>query len=268
MTMTLEPLYTGRNVHPAYQLRYGWTGWPTLGTSFPAELGDVVKQVAESWEKDGLRLLVSRCSNELAQLTFSAKPEVAPVLAASRVKGRLQHALRKAGLNVQFSRKLAIRSIGDNCTDDVEKYIRSQVANAAFADRDFADRLRRFTVVKPDVVLSRPTETDSGRYWYNLHVVLVTEERYQRGDEQWLGRIRDQSLRIAQKKGHAVSCLSVMPDHLHIAIRGNIEHSPQDIALAFQNNLAYALGQVRLWRHTYYVGTFSKYDMQAVRHRI
>jgi REP element-mobilizing transposase RayT len=230
-------------------------------------LGGVAKQVGELWEKDGLRLLESRCSNELAQLTLSAKPEVAHVLAASRVKGRLQHALRKAGLPVHFSRKLAMRSIGDNRTKDVEQYIRDQVANAAFADGDFAERLRKFTVTNPGVVLSEPTETKSGRYWYNLHVVLVTEERYQRGDESWLGRIREQSLKIAQRKGYAVSCLSVMPDHLHIALRGNVEHSPHEIALAFQNNLAYALGQVRVWRYTYYVGTFGEYNMQAVRHR-
>ena len=125
----------------------------------------------------------------------------------------------------------------------MERYIRDQVANAAFADGDFADRLRQFTVANPGVVLSEPTETNSGRYWYNLHVVLVTEERYQRGDEQWLGRIRDQSLKIAHRKGHAISCLSVMPDHLHIALRGNNDHSPQEIVLGFQNNLAYALGK-------------------------
>jgi REP element-mobilizing transposase RayT len=265
--MQPQPLYDGRNLRPAYQLRYGWTGWPTGNTSLPTELSDVARQTAELWESDGLWLLELRCCGQEAQLTFSAKPEVAPVLVASRVKGRLQYALRKAGLPVQFSRKLAIRSIGENCTDDVQQYIRSQVANAAFADPDFANRLEQFTVADAGVVLSQPTETDSGRYWYNLHVVLVTEERYQRGDEQWLGRIRDQSFHIARKKGYAIFCLSVMPDHLHVALRGNIRHSPQEIALAFQNNLAYALGQVRVWRHTYYAGTFSEYDMQAVRRR-
>jgi len=219
------------------------------------------------WEKDGLRLLESRCSAEMAQMTFSAKPEVAPVLVASRVKGRLQHALRQAGLPAPFSRKLAIRSIGDNRTSDVEQYIRDQVANAKCADKDFADRLRPFTIADPDVNLSEPTETNSGRYWYNLHVVLVTEERYQHGDSEWLRLIRDQSLKIAKKKRHAVSRLSVMPDHLHIALRGNIEDSPHEIALSFQNNLAYALGQLRVWRHTYYAGTFGEYDMQAVRRR-
>jgi REP element-mobilizing transposase RayT len=70
---------------------------------------------------------------------------------------------------------------------------------------------------------------------------------------------------IAAKKGYAISELSVMPDHLPAALRGNIEQSPAEIARSFQNNLAYLLGQVRWWSDGYYVGTFSEYDMRAVR---
>ncbi len=50
-----------------------------------------------------------------------------------------------------------------------------------------------------------------------------------------------------------------------MALRGNIEHSPQDIALAFLNNLAYAMGQNAIWQSGYYAGTFGEYDMGAVR---
>jgi len=56
-----------------------------------------------------------------------------------------------------------------------------------------------------------------------------------------------------------------MPEHLHIALRGNVEHSPQEIALAFQNGLAYAMGGFRIWENDYYVGTFGEYTMGAVR---
>jgi len=56
-----------------------------------------------------------------------------------------------------------------------------------------------------------------------------------------------------------------MPDHLHMALRGNIEHDPQTIALSFMNNLAYALGQKPVWEFGYYVGSFGEYDMNAVR---
>jgi hypothetical protein len=56
-----------------------------------------------------------------------------------------------------------------------------------------------------------------------------------------------------------------MPDHLHLALRGNIDSSPLDIALGFQNNLAYAMGQVPIWQEGFYAGTFSEYDMGAIR---
>ncbi len=58
-----------------------------------------------------------------------------------------------------------------------------------------------------------------------------------------------------------------MPDHLHAALRGNIEHSPETIALAFQNNVAYLLGQVPIWTNGFCLGTFGEYRMDAVRHR-
>jgi REP element-mobilizing transposase RayT len=120
-------------------------------------------------------------------------------------------------------------------------------------------------VTNPKVDLSAPTETTSGRYWYNLHLVLVTEERRRNSELPWLAKIRDQSFRIAEKKGHGISRLSVMPEHVHFSLRGNIEHSPQEIALAFQNNLAHCLGRAPVWRETYYVGTFGEYDMNVVR---
>ena len=95
--------------------------------------------------------------------------------------------------------------------------------------------------------------------------MIVTEERWRCTEPRWLATAREQSFRIAEKKGYGISRLSVMPDHLHLSLRGNIEHSPEQVALAFMNNLAYALGLTRVWRDSYYVGTFGEYDMNAVR---
>ena len=53
--------------------------------------------------------------------------------------------------------------------------------------------------------------------------------------------------------------------HVHAALGGDIEQSPEEITLAFLNNLAYLLGRNRFWRDGYYVGTFSEYDMCIVR---
>jgi len=70
---------------------------------------------------------------------------------------------------------------------------------------------------------------------------------------------------IAKKKGYRLKSVSVMPDHLHAALGGDIDQSPEEITLAFLNNLAYLLGRNRFWRDGYYVGTFSEYDMCIVR---
>jgi hypothetical protein len=55
-----------------------------------------------------------------------------------------------------------------------------------------------------------------------------------------------------------------MPDHVHMALRGNIARSPEEIALAFQNGLAHTAG-CRAWQDGYYAGTFSEYDLDVIR---
>jgi len=147
----------------------------------------------------------------------------------------------------------------------VEAYISRQVDKADCADPRFKDLLRQFTVSDANVNLAKATESNSGRYWYNLHLVLVAADRYRMAEPAWLGNIRDGSFKIGNKKGYAISRLSVMPDHLHVSLRGNIAESPEMIALAFLNNLAYILGQKPYWEPCYYAGTFGEYDMNAVR---
>jgi hypothetical protein len=40
--------------------------------------------------------------------------------------------------------------------------------------------------------------------------------------------------------------------------------SPEEIALHFQNNTAWALGQRRFWKYNYDVGTFGEYDLKVL----
>lgn len=204
-------------------------------------------------------------SHDHLLITFSARPDISPVLLATRAKRRLQYAYRTVdNIQCKFSRKLAVRTVGDNSTEDVRRYIAQQVPNATDVDAPLRQLLTQFTVER-DVDLVAASETLSGRYWYNLHLVLVTDGRYRVVDAPGLAVLRDQSFRIADRKGYVIASLSVMPDHLHAALRGNVAQSPHDIALSFQNNLAYALGRGKLWQETYYVGTFGEYTMGAVR---
>jgi REP element-mobilizing transposase RayT len=234
--------------------------WP------PIDWQAALDSIQKSWEADGLRVLEHRVTPDKIQVTFSATPRVSPALLASRAKGRLQYAVRQwLGESVPFSRKVSVRSVGENQRRDVEGYIEHQVDHADFADPRFAEQMRQFTVTQPQVDLALPTASSHGCYWYNLHLVLVVSQRHRIVDEGRLTMLRDWSLKIATAKNYAISRLSVMPDHVHIALRGHCEQSPEQIALAFQNNLAFALGQTAIWDESYYVGTFSEYDMWAIR---
>ena len=263
--MPLEPLYCAEALHPAFQLRYSWTGWlKSPWTKLPDT--SILDTIDPLWEQDGLRRLEHAWGKDHFQITFSARPEVSPVFLATRAKGRLQYLLRNAGHDFPgFTRKVSVRSIGENTSQDVTAYIASQVEKEAFVDTRFRKMLAQFTCTFPAVDLAVTSESARGQYWYNLHVVLVAGGRCRFHDPAQLGMLYDRSLKIADKKGHGIAAISVMPDHLHLALRGNIGHSPLDIAMGFLNNLAYALGQVRIWQEGFYAGTFSEYDMDAIR---
>ncbi len=88
--------------------------------------------------------------------------------------------------------------------------------------------------------------------------------------EAWpvLTGVRDAFLRIADRTGHAVACLSVMLSHLHAAWRAEPETAPREIALCYPNNLAHRLRLGRVGSTGSYVGTFGEYSMQAVSRRL
>jgi putative transposase len=192
---------------------------------------------------------------------------VAPAFLAARAKGRLQHAMRSAGLPTKFARNFAVRSIGDNTRETVAHYIHTQLERGEFADPGYRDRLERATWTDPTVDLAEHTSTSSGRYWYNLHLVMVTTHRYRIDARTTAAVICETCRAVAGKHGFQISALSVMPDHMHVALRGVPDQSPEDIVVSFQNNTAWKLGQVKIWEHNYYAGTVGEYTMRAVRDR-
>ena len=76
-----------------------------------------------------------------------------------------------------------------------------------------------------------------------------------------LGAVVD---RAADKHGHALSRMAILPDHIHLALGCPEEQSPEEIALGYMNNCAHACGMKPVLQHSYYVGTFGEYDLGAV----
>ena len=264
--MTPSPLYRPENIDsPSFKLRYTWTGWPSTGSFPPLPAPSFFDTLADAWETDGIRLLEKHWHPDRLQFTCSVRPTTAPTLFTARVKARLQYALRIAGTRIEFSRKVAFRSLGENKREQVEGYIANQVEKAQFIDPRFAELIVQYTQVNHYVNLREPTATNRGRYWYDLHLVLVTEHRERFVDERSLNRIKGVCEKNARKKGYLLGSISVMPDHVHMALRGNVDETPEAIALGFMNNIAFEFGQQPVLRPSYYVGTFGEYDMGAVR---
>ena len=80
------------------------------------------------------------------------------------------------------------------------------------------------------------------------NLVLVMTGRFAVHDEATLRTIRDAVPGIACKHRHQIKRMSLMPDHLHMALVGHFEQTPEEIALAYQNNIAFALGQKPIWQ--------------------
>ena len=186
------------------------------------------------------------------------------MLFVARVQGRLQHALRLGGTPVRFSRKVAFRGIGENHTVEVENYIQKQVEKEQFVDPRFSELLKRFTIVDPAEALDEPSESNSGRYWYNLHVVLAVASHGRIRSEDDFAKLDRMVQATAEKHQYGLAARAWMPDHLHVALRGNIQESPGEIAVSIMNNTAFAMGQTAIWQPGFYVGTFSEYDVRAV----
>lgn len=238
----MKPLYTDANCKAAYQLRwslalFSTTDLPPIET-WAGALGEVV-------ERDGVRLLESRFHQPSVWLfLLSTQPPVTPPQIVKSVKGRLQHLLR-ASAPKAFRRNFSLTSVGDVRRETVESYVGSQLGHHGMADARVQARFKELQFAFPDVNLSAEQLSSHGRYVYSLHLVLVHEQRWREIREDHLGVTRDMFFKVARHKGHKVSRLALLPDHLHASLGCGFEESPEEIALAYMNNLAFAHGMNR-----------------------
>ena len=172
-----------------HRLAYSWTGWPQSEPLPPEPAADFLAALDEAWSCDGLHRISHRWEPDIVQFTFEAGPDVAPQTIAARAKGRLDLALRAHGWRAGLARKVALRSLGENTLETVLHYIATQLDRADLADPRYVQSLATAAWSDGDVDLSEPLASGHGRYWYNLHLVAVTDERWRVGREDFLAKI-------------------------------------------------------------------------------
>jgi REP element-mobilizing transposase RayT len=257
----MEPIYTPDNTKPAYQLNWGLT---VFWRQTPIPEDHWLAAIQQSIEPDGVRILKHRVtSNDASQFFVSTQPHVAPSALIRSVKGRLQHLIRQR-VPKALQRNYCLRSIGSTKREEVEAYVAGQLGHHRMADPRVETRLARFQKCFPQVDLAKPSFSSHGEYWYNLHLVVVNEERWMEIRENVLERLSTTIERAANKHGERLSRAAIVPDHIHLTMGCPIERSPEDVALGYLNNCAHACGMTAMFQFGYYVGTFGEYDRGAV----
>jgi REP element-mobilizing transposase RayT len=264
-----------RRTDLVHRIAYSWTGWPK-DQAFPSQPGDnFLAALDAAWAEDGLTRISHRWQPNLVQFTFEAPPEVSPEFVAARAKGRLDHTLRGAGWRHGLQRKVSVRSLGENTLEVVLRYIATQLDRADLADPRYVNSLAEAAWEDGEIDLDEPLASGHGRYWYNLHLVAVTNGRRRIGREDFLPEVTSavrawgECLSAEGGAGAArpgVHSLAVMPDHVHLAVRGPAAQSPDAIAGGLRGALNGAAGCL-LFDARVYAGTFSTYPLSHVRAR-
>ena len=280
-----------------HRLAYSWTGWPQNDPLPPEPGTEFFAALDEAWARDGLRRISHRWEPDVVQFTFETGPDTAPQTITARAKGRLDHALRAIGWRSGLARKVALRSLGDNTLETVLAYIATQLKRADLADPRYVHSLAGAAWVDGDIDLSEPLASNHGRYWYNLHLVAVTDGRWRVGREDFLSKIpdavrawsvslgaadassvgRDEPVRAARaadglapsehnRPRPGVHSLAVMPDHVHVSVRAPTGATPREVAHGLRRALNLAVG-CALFSPGMYAGTFSDYALSALPRR-
>ena len=255
-----EPIYNVDNCSFSYPLQWSLTAfWRT-----PTSEANWLEELRSETEKDGIRLLGHRFAEPgTSQFTISSQPHVAPRLIVQRVKGRLQYLIRDT-MREPWRRHFAIRSVGRVTRADVEKYVILQLDHHRMADSKVQNQLGQFQINRPEVDLSRPQRTSHGRFWYNLHVVLVHRERFVDIRTDILRPVREMVVQASASKGYLLSCAAILPDHVHLTLGCPFDVAPADVAIGFLNNLSFAHGMKAVFQYGAFIGTIGEYTNCAL----
>src|SRR6185503_12436479 len=83
---------------------------------------------------------------------------------------------------------------------------------------DKADRSYDLQIVNPEIDLLQPRFTAHGRFSCNLHIVLVHADRWRETSPDVWGAVRTMIRKASTAKGHLLSGVGILPDHLHLAL--------------------------------------------------
>jgi REP element-mobilizing transposase RayT len=258
----MEPIYTPENSKAAFQLN--WSA-ALFGTREIPAASEWLADLKSATEPDGVRILeFHQPQPNVVQFLLSTLPALSPSQIVRSVKGRLQYAIRDK-IPKAFRRNYFIGSVGEANCELLDQYVGKQSRKHPMADAAVQARIAALQFHDSRVDLSAQRTGTYGKFVHGLQIVLENAEDWHEVRESFLLRSRNMILACAAKKRWLLSRIGILSNHLHILVGIGVNESPEGAALSLLNNLAFAQGMKPVFRCSYYVGTFGKYDRGAIR---
>lgn len=254
--------YSANELSVAYQLRWSLAVFLKAPLTGPI---DWVDELSRACEPDGIRVLEAKAAdNNTLFLLVSTQPHVIPKSIVQRVKGRLQHLLRKRG-GIEWRRNFRLSAVGDANARSVDDYIATQLKHHSMASSTAQVNLAAAQWHEPSLELTKPVNSGHGQYALALHVVLVHAERWCNAERDFVELTSNAIRSTLLHRDCPAGRIAILADHVHISLRLHYEVSPSALIVDLMNEVWDAHGGQRLWMEGYYVGTIGPYNMNPIR---
>ena len=258
----MEPIYTAHNTRAAYQLNWSLSLFGKVAFPKPSTWQNSLKSATES---DGVRILNCSARDEnVIQFLISTQPEKSPSNIVRSVKGRLQYLIRNR-IPKAFRRNYHIQSVGEVNSDVLGDYVQRQTGKHPMVDPSVQALLESVQYHDSIVDLAKPRIGTYGQYLNSMHLVFENAHGWNETRANQLAQVRSIIVGSARKKSWQLSRIGLLANHIHILLGAAVTESPESVAIALMNNIAYVYEMTPILKFSYYAGTFGGYDRGAVR---
>lgn len=259
--MSIEALYTHSNCSAAYQLNWSLS---VFGQEPIAHGALDLETLNAELAHDNLKVFeLNLCSENVAQFFISSRPESKPSEIVRRVKGRWVW-LSKTTTPVQLRRNYHLTSVGTVNSAVLDAYVARQPERHAMADPRVQSMIEALQFRDSSIDLTRPRRNHYGHAIIAYHVVVETVGNWHNLCERSLKSYRAAVLAAGRKHGWRIARIGLVSNHIHVLLGADIQDVPADIALSILNNLAYTHDMKPVFKFSYYIGSFGKYDRGAI----
>ena len=267
----LNPTHRLETLTAAYQLRhhFGWYAFQRDSLFAPEEIQSTIRRtISEVATRYGYHVLVLELEPNAIRCLMSLVPANCPSEVTRVIKGNLSSQLRHLVPGKVWSRGWFVRSNGNVCRETVEGYVAKQREH----HREIPTRVKSQFCVKSysshldqDIIRTGQHAAFQNSY----HFVFCVCGRRELVDAVVGNELQKYWLQFMSQAGWSCSELSILRDHVHLAVSLPLDVSPEAVAFRMLNNAEYWFAKrwnaelesanvESLFQSSYYVGTYGE----------